>query len=169
MGAKKTVGGYHIYGENMWHLAVLVTIVEALIGALWRATDSRPRLRTAFRVACALAAVVALYGIACYTVLGRVPTGEHRFAIAVYTPGETMREMFMNALLYVPLGLALAPLAGPWAVLAGLALSVGIEAWQYVAGTGLAQATDVVCNVLGCAVGLLPYADWPAIAIRLRR
>lgn len=28
-----------------------------------------------------------------------------------------------------------------------------IETWQFMAGTGMAQGTDVLCNVLGIVVG----------------
>ena len=74
---------------------------------------------------------------------------------AAYT-NEFFREMFMNAVLYVPFGLAACGLIGPWGVLAGFLLSAGIEGWQYATGAGLAQGTDVLCNTLGAAVGMLP-------------
>ena len=144
--------------------------METFVGALWRATEARPDLRRAFRAACAPLVLVALWGIAGYTVLGRVSGSERRFVLFAVSPGETFREMFMNALLYVPLGVSLAPLAGVRrTALAGLALSAGVEVWQYVAATGLAQVTDVACNALGCAIGCLPYVDWPSLAERLRR
>lgn len=63
----------------------------------------------------------------------------------------------MNAFLYFPLGLSLSVLIGPWAILAAFVLSLGIETWQYFAGTGLAQGTDVICNTLGCAIGAIPW------------
>ena len=44
----------------------------------------------------------------------------------------------------------------PWGVLAGFVLSFGVEVWQYATGAGLAQGTDVLCNTLGAAVGILP-------------
>ena len=32
-------------------------------------------------------------------------------------------------------------------------LSLGIESWQFAAGTGIAQGTDVLCNTLGACMG----------------
>ena len=85
--------------------------------------------------------------------IGRVPGAQHQFAWAAPFTNEFFREMIMNVFLYFPLGLTLSCLIGPWVVVAGFVLSVSIESWQYLAGTGLAQATDVVCNTIGAAVG----------------
>lgn len=109
------------------------------------------------RCAGVVLAMVAVYGVLSYTVLGRVSDGTHQFVWYSYHRGEFVREMFMNALLYMPLGVACAELVGPWSVAIGLVLSICVESWQYVAGTGLAQGTDVLCNTLGCAIGVLPW------------
>ena len=39
----------------------------------------------------------------------------------------------------------------------GFLISVSIESWQYFAGTGLAQGTDVIMNTLGAAIGTIPW------------
>ena len=65
--------------------------------------------------------------------------------------------MLMNVFLFFPFGLSLTVLIGKWSVLAAFLLSVTIEVWQYYAGTGLAQGTDVICNTLGCAIGMIPW------------
>ncbi len=67
------------------------------------------------------------------------------------------REMYMNALLYYPFGLSLTVLIGPWSILISFILSILIELWQYLAGTGVAQGTDVIMNSLGAAIGALPW------------
>ena len=36
-------------------------------------------------------------------------------------------------------------------------LSLVIESWQYYAGTGTAQVTDVICNTLEAAIGTLSF------------
>ena len=102
--------------------------------------------------------VFSIYAILRYTVLGRA-ISERRVFIFSSDPesGEFFREMFMNALLYFPLGLNLSVFVGSRALLAGLVMSLSIEAWQYFAGTGIAQATDVVLNALGVAIGTAPY------------
>jgi glycopeptide antibiotics resistance protein len=47
-----------------------------------------------------------------------------------------------------------------------LAMSLEIEAWQYYVYTGFAQATDVLCNTLGCAVGALPWLVTEGLCLR---
>ena len=152
----------HVYGMNMRVLAVWA--VTGLVAWGWaRTVVGRRRWgRLALRCAGVVLGVVAVYGVLAYTVLGRVPAGSHEFVWYSYHRGEFVREMFMNALLYVPLGVALAELVGPWALVVGLVLSMGVEEWQFLAGTGLAQGTDVLCNALGCALGMLSWAisEW---------
>ncbi len=100
-------------------------------------------------------ACIAVLLILKFTVWGRIPRPQHRFAFAAPVSSEFYREMIMNVFLYFPLGLTLSVLTGPWSVLMGFVLSLSIESWQYIAGTGLAQGTDVICNTLGVAVGLI--------------
>ena len=167
----------HIYGWSLTVLAAMAVaaIVAAACVARVCARAWRRGGRRAFRGLCvALLAVLAAGSVVAvlgYTVLGREPTGGHRFAWFMDPAhNEFVREMFMNALLYVPLGvclpflLSLVPHLGarrwlPFAlsVLFAFALSAGIEAWQYLAGTGLSQGSDVLCNTLGAAVGGLAY------------
>lgn len=147
----------HVYGMNMQRLTVFAATALGCWGFVRFVVGARAWGRAVLKCAGVALAAAALYGVLTYTVLGRVPDGSHEFVWYSYHRGEFVREMFMNALLYVPLGVGLAELAGPWGVAAALALSVGVESWQYVAGTGLAQGTDVLCNTLGCAVGVLPW------------
>lgn len=99
----------------------------------------------------------ALYVIYRMTVAGRACSDSHVFVWASGYSNEFWREMIMNAFLYVPLGLSLTAMIGPWSVLVALLCSVSIETWQYFAGTGLAQGTDVIMNTLGCAIGAIPW------------
>lgn len=99
----------------------------------------------------------ALYVIYRMTVAGRQPSDSHVFVWASGYSNEFWREMIMNAFLYVPLGLSLTAMIGPWSILAALLCSASIETWQYFAGTGLAQGTDVIMNTLGCAIGAIPW------------
>lgn len=92
-----------------------------------------------------------------FAVAGRETTDVHTFRFLAEPTNEFYREMLMNAFLYLPLGLCLTVLMGPWSALLGLLVSCGIEYWQYAAGTGLSQGSDVVMNILGCAAGMLPY------------
>ena len=38
-----------------------------------------------------------------------------------------------------------------------LVLAIVIESWQYAAGTGMAQVTDVICNTLGAWIGGIAF------------
>lgn len=96
---------------------------------------------------------VAFFVILKFTVLNRVPFTQHEFYFWMEYSDEFFREMLMNTFLYFPLGLSLAVVIGPWTVLVGFFLAFFVEAWQYFAGTGLAQGTDVICNTIGCVIG----------------
>lgn len=89
--------------------------------------------------------------------LYRVPSLNRQFMIFAPYSSEFYREMLMNVILFYPLGLTLTVLIGSWSIIVAFVLSFGIEVWQYVAGTGVAQGSDVLMNTLECVVGALPY------------
>lgn len=91
-----------------------------------------------------------------FTVWGRVPSGMHLVMFAAEYSGEFFREMLMNVFLYFPLGITLSCVVGRYSIPAGFLLSFSIETWQFLAGTGVAQGTDVLCNTFGCVLGVLP-------------
>lgn len=145
----------------------LVSLV-VLIGwtALLCTAKKRRKAERILRFVSILLVIAAIYGIFDYSVLKRTPSDDHNFVWVNAYNGEFERELFMNALLYYPLGLALTVLIGPWSILVGFILSVSIETWQYFAGTGFAQGTDLLMNTLGCAVGFLPWIiakEWARI------
>ena len=138
-------------------LAVYIAAALACWTLLLLLLGRSARALAMFRVLCAVLTGLAVFGILLYTVLRRTPTDVHMFRFfAVYTD-EFYREMFMNVLLYLPLGLTLTAVIGQRALVAAFLLSLGIESWQYFAGAGLAQGSDVICNSLGAALGALPY------------
>lgn len=153
-----------IYSMDMRWLTALTAAALCAWGALRFMAAKRPAWRMAFLWVSGALALVALYGVLSHTMLGRVPSGVSRFAWYNTSRSGFLREMYMNVILYVPVGVALTELMGPWSVALALAMSVGIESWQYFAGTGLAQGTDVVCNALGCAIGALPWL----VTVRVR-
>ena len=132
-----TVIGIMLIGLIIWHL--LSRYIPAKIWKLLNLAGT----------------CIAVFIILKFTVWGRIPQLQHRFAFAAPVSSEFYREMIMNVFLYFPLGLTLSALIGPWSVLMGFVLSLSIESWQYIAGTGLAQGTDVICNTLGVAVGMI--------------
>ena len=77
---------------------------------------------------------------------------------------ELIREMVMNALLFFPLGLSMPYAIGgkpKKAVLLTLAfallLTCAIEWIQYRSHSGNAELSDILCNLLGAAIGSASY------------
>lgn len=141
----------NIYVARPWVVVILALTAVLIWGLLGRIVPRR-----VWKPVCGAAALLATVLVLWLTVWNRTPSEEHVFTWAAAYTNEFFREMFMNAVLYVPFGLAACGLIGPWGVLAGFLLSAGIEGWQYATGAGLAQGTDVLCNTLGAAVGMLP-------------
>lgn len=141
----------NIYAARPWVVVILALAAVFIWGLLGRIVPRR-----VWKPVCGAAALLAAVLVLWLTVWNRTPSEEHVFTWAAAYTNEFFREMFMNAVLYVPFGLAACGLFGHWGVVAGLGLSLSIEIWQYFAGTGLAQGTDVLCNTLGAAVGMLP-------------
>lgn len=144
----------YIYVQKLSILTLYIFLILLAFTAFLYFTRNRKGL---YRTISAILLIVAIYGILSFAVLGRTSSNNHAFVFAASKGSEYYREMFMNTLLFFPLGLALTVLIGPWSILAAFVLSFGIESWQYFAGTGLAQGTDVVCNTLGCAIGAIPW------------
>ena len=141
----------NIYVARPWVVVILALAAVFIWVLLGRIVPRR-----VWKPVCGAAALLATVLVLWLTVWNRTPSEEHVFTWAAAYTNEFFREMFMNAVLYVPFGLAACGLIGPWGVLAGLLLSAGVEGWQYATGAGLAQGTDVLCNTLGAAVGMLP-------------
>ena len=88
------------------------------------------------------------------------------------TQPEFYRTMFMNVLLFLPLGLSL-----PFAlsekmkhkvlisILCGLILSVLVEVLQYVFRLGRCETDDVLMNTLGVLIGVTSYLLCGLIAV----
>ena len=77
---------------------------------------------------------------------------------------EIFRSLFLNVLLFEPLGAAVANLLPGkqtcWArilnvLLVGLVVSTAIEYCQFYLSVGNAEADDVICNTLGALIGAL--------------
>ena len=122
------------------------------------------------RIIGAVMAVIAIGAILYITVFSRGESGAgadfipfSSFERAKIQP-EMYRSMLMNVFLFVPLGLSLPFIFGEskrkrilLTILAGLLLSVTVEAIQYFAHLGKAETDDVICNTLGTAIGSCAY------------
>lgn len=77
---------------------------------------------------------------------------------------ELYRAMFMNVLLFVPLGLSLT-YALPkkckhkilLTLLVGIVISLAVEAFQLIFALGECETDDVIMNVLGVVIGVMSY------------
>lgn len=145
----------NIYTQNIVQLTeYIVVVIMVWFLAVY---CFNKRFKRSFRTVCFFFSVIAVYGIFSYTVFGRTPSEDHVYTFCAAFTNEFYREMFMNILLYIPFGLAMSVLIGPWTVILAFAMSGTIEFWQYCAGTGLAQGTDLIMNTLGAAIGVLPW------------
>ena len=155
----------HIYVQNLSTLSIFAILIFLAFTLFLYVTRNQERLTKTISI---ILLLVAIYGVLSHTVLHRTPSDEHVFVFATHN-SESAREMFMNALLYYPLSLSLTVLIGSWSILIAFILSILIESWQYFAGTGLAQGTDVIMNTLGAAIGALPWIIVRLIIKRQKR
>ena len=153
-----------IYYQNLTTLTLCVLASLVISSTLFFMGRHKQKLTKAV---CAVLFLAALYGVLKYSVLGRAPSDHHIFVFINRYTNDFYRELFMNALLYYPFGLTLAAFIGPWSILAAFLCSFAVETWQYIAGTGLAQGTDVILNMLGCAIGTLPWIIHKSIRKRI--
>ena len=99
------------------------------------------------------------------TILSRQPrTGErvfkwelfwaYRALIAGESFGRTESiQNINNILVFIPFGVLFPGKRWKWLLLIAVLLSAGIEAVQYVFNLGWCEIDDVICNVLGAAIG----------------
>lgn len=153
-----------IYVSNM----LVVIIAMIILFAVWLVLGAifSKKMRIIGIVVSGLSLVAILY----ITVLSRDEReyGLHLIPfislVIAATQPETYRSMLMNVFLFLPLGLAL-----PYVfkggiskrilktIFVGLVLSASIELVQYIFSLGLAETDDVICNILGTAVGSCAY------------
>lgn len=122
------------------------------------------------RIIGAVAALIVIGAILYATVISRGESDKgadfipfSSFERAQIQP-EMYRSMLMNVFLFVPLGLVLPFVFGSstgkrilLTILAGLLLSMSIEAIQYFAQLGMSETDDVISNTLGTAIGSCAY------------
>lgn len=144
-------------GIYTWDLKYIIFIMAAGVG-IWSVLSAVFRKKRWWFVVNLFLAMISVYGILHYTVIGRVPSEVHEFALLAPFSDEFWRELLMNVFLFFPLGLSLGNVikSSFYTCFLGIVISLMIEGWQFWAGTGLAQGSDILCNGLGVAVGALP-------------
>lgn len=142
----------NVYAWN-YHRIFLIMLFLLI---LWRILARYIRIDI-WKILNLFGAGVSFFLILKLTVLGRTPSGVHQFVVMAPYSDEFFRELLMNVFLYFPLGLTLGELIGWHRIWLALVLAIVIESWQYAAGTGMAQVTDVICNTLGVWIGGIAF------------
>lgn len=154
-----------IYHQPM---SVLIFVFGILIVA-WAVLNSNlNKLKKLLNVAIAFATFLVI----AYSTLLKRTVGNYQLELRpFYTfvmaqeQVEYYRTFFMNALLFVPLGLSmpyvLSKKPRKWTVFVTIGFacifSVGIEFFQYYYHLGRCETDDVIANTLGAAIGTLSY------------
>lgn len=157
----------YLYSRPLW----LVGFCLLLLAVLWSRADEQcavSRRTVVWKLGNLALLLLSVLFIAWATLLRREPMAEpvvelRPFATFDRIAGqpEYIRTMFMNAALFLPLGLAAAallPRRWPWlrivaALLLGLAVSCGVEQLQYLHLLGTVEVDDVLCNTFGALLG----------------
>ncbi len=158
----------NIYAQPIgWMLAEIV-----LFPLLWGVLTSLSTRIKANKLLNAVLLLGAIYVILHITLLGRGAAVRADFVSPPFRllqkawseNPEIFRSLFLNVLLFEPLGASLFHLLpgkqAKWmrilmAMLIGLAVSFAIEYCQFCYSVGNAEADDVICNTLGAFVGAL--------------
>lgn len=151
---------------------VFVMIVLAIITwtGLELITNKNKKFRKRWRYANKLFFIGAVLIIVKMTLLGRSGgqrmvelTPFHTFTTMSYN-NEAIRTLLMNVVLFLPLGLTLPYIfeyisndrrRWLYCFTVGGCISVGVEVLQYYLAIGLAETDDIICNLLGCGLGIL--------------
>lgn len=148
--------GLMIIFSVLWYYCDKWTKVEKTKRLLWKK----------FNLSLAMGMILIIF---IFTISSRggvsevIVTPFYSFAEAKFNR-DLRRSLFMNVFLFFPLGLTL-PYALPskWkhqaliTILFALILSAGIEYLQYYFCLGRAETDDVICNTLGCMIGIMSY------------
>lgn len=150
-----------------WMLAEIV-----LFPILWGLLTSLASRKSANKILDAVLLLVAIYAILQITLLTRSAAERVGFFSPPFNllqkawseNREIFRSLFLNVLLFEPMGAALVHLLlDKWSwrvrtlftVLVGLTASLSIEYCQFRFFLGNAEADDVICNTLGALIGAL--------------
>lgn len=157
---------HFVYKQNLYKLSLLVfsvIIIWYFVG-LYVKNKILRKINIGiliFTVVCIVYQTIFMRNIGKYEI---VLEPFYTFVLAKIQP-EMYRTFFMNALLFVPLGLSMPyclskkPYKRNILITIGFAavLSAGIEFLQYYYHLGRCETDDVIANTLGAAIGTLSY------------
>lgn len=143
-----------IYGWSYFNviLVIVLCIIVFLMLALYISEGQ-------IKILSIIGNLISVYGILSLTIFNRSPSDIHKFIVMADYQAEFFRELFMNVVLYCPLGVFLPFVVSDKrrhkrcvSILIGISFSVIVEVWQYITGAGTAQLTDILCNGLGIVI-----------------
>lgn len=150
--------------SNVIWLMMIAVILWALIGY---ATRKNKKAEKYWRYINMALCISSCFLIIKMTLLGRTVGERTLILMPFYTfttmsyNNEALRTLLMNVILFLPLGLTLPYVkkekkSHKWihCILLGCVLSIGVELLQYCFALGQAEMDDVICNTLGCALGV---------------
>jgi len=70
---------------------------------------------------------------------------------------DMIQQIIANILMFIPLGLLLAPSVGRWSIIIGCAFSLIIELCQLAFNCGFSELDDVIHNTAGTFIGYFTY------------
>lgn len=157
----------YIYAQNLFFVVFIIAIA-VVIWAYLNATTKNKKVYLIINSAfCFLLLLAVLYR----TLFSRSATTAElelvpfRFYFTTDDKAAAVRTFFMNAVMFVPLGLSMPYMLSrkprKWIIAIPIVfaclLSVGIEYCQYYYKLGRCETDDVIANTLGAAVGTMSY------------
>lgn len=161
---------------NRIYVMPLGRVIAMMLAAvvIWilmkRISQKNNKIETGWRWANKILCVCACLLIVRMTLWGRTPGQRTLVLMPFHTlttisyNDEAIRTMIMNMALFLPLGLTLPYVFGnrkdirrKWicCLLIGCGISIAVELVQYCFALGQAETDDVICNTLGCGLGVL--------------
>ena len=152
-------------------LGTLALLVLAVMGHAFLRKKAK---RIVGAIGCIFALIIIVYA----TVLSRSEPGQglvlipgYSFLKATYS-AEYLRMVLMNIAMFVPWGVFLSMFLCANGVRKNILITLGvslgitvlIECIQYFFSLGCAELDDVICNMIGAAIGIIPYgAAYPIV------
>lgn len=129
------------------------------------------------RIVAVIGFVASLILIFLFTVVGRTNGSKHELSLIPFisfeyakTQPEFYRSIFMNILLFIPLGLTfphilskIIKFRGLLSLSIGFVLSILVETIQFFCSFGKCETDDVIMNTLGTLIGVTSY--WLGLAM----
>lgn len=128
-------------------------------------------LKNGWRITNYFIAILAVFVIFNFTLFSRFETHQEvhllpfRLLLIAKDNPEMYRSMFMNVILFVPLGMSVSSVFSQKSTLKkrviftcifGLLLSITVETSQYVFSLGTTEFDDLACNTFGAFIGTSP-------------